>query len=1227
MKKRSAKKEHKIKRLFNKMGMTYIELICALALLSLIVVMFTPMLLSSYETLYIAGEKVEEVYDSKVEIEGGLASRSSINIANVGMTFVMNSEKLFENMNIAGRRITSHFQSELETVFHGARARVDLLTPDVMYDDTSWHDVVLQTTGIDWESDEVILFNLDEIREQDLGTLKGSLKADNGEDDNSPKILIDIIKPKKNAGTTSTLTDTEVYTDGDRVDILKDKDTGQYIYSVDPVKKRISLRFSGADFTNSPLKICVYYVNERGVLKTLSDYLYIKPAHIIFAGKSSVSDYFTSAGVEKVDISTTDDDTGEAQHTTRYEFNIEGRAMQVDNSNLLSNGPQNSGVTINTVQWIENDEQKGFDPYYVMAGSNGSVYRMYNMNTETSLQTLLGSSNPVNNPTSDKRYNLDTGETIFPSFWSGEMSDQYYFRTENSAAGYGTESDNKTDCSRETSYNTFDTRFKYIMAFSGMRTGYEYRSQASRRMSYVLTEANAYSFRFAGKKSSPSDYTGYTAIWEPNNDNYRFVGPGEEATQRASGAKWDVDPGWLSTRNIAGTLGNPKPLPIYFSNKNGIFDASQNSHFETSLAYISAISYTSVPVHALGFDTNADSLFNRFYGVTDSGSKGGYFWGYKGKDGEYRGNSGTIEKNLFNNYATDVNIESAVYLPGSSSSGKGQVIYLGTVPAYSLVRQSSDIGKPDRYMYNGTNMRESRCTLFYIMSDGANGAYVAKYASFNENHIGPTSDTFKWQLWNIFHQDVMNNSDVQSKQNDLSKGKMVSPLGSGYELYTRNNENQSYFYHDPDLQFTFGYCSRWRMALGSVTSNGTTEATKSYESFYTDSHYGVGVDFTKYYDRVPSAGMNNGSVDNMYYNVWFPGEHYTLTKTATLDEVTVAVGYTVAGSSFMEDSGAEGIDGFYGTALGSVYNDGVLAAYTSADKYKYELDASKGGQTNIFDNLLYYKSPSFTNAHIHSRANVRFTCVGLNAETSERNSSNNGTKEYYAYYGDNNGKVYRSLVATANVTFQAVPGKDEDDIITESVNLVEAIPDTATADASVTNGMEEIKFTDGSGTAYTIDRVFKDVKGIECYDDIIVITGTPQDGNYADGSSINMFGQPFNGVVVGVKDASTGKWDWKVCAFQFPNLSENTYSCLIGSALDCCKIIGNYIYFSGYGKVRNGGGNECWVAGVHLDTLKAIGKGQPIPFAGWYYSDTTAMAMWTSLPGTRIYAIGGYAAS
>ena len=108
MKKRTEKNTAKRKGIFNKLGMTYIELICALALLSLIVVMFTPMLLSSYEQLYNAGEKISEIYDDKKEIEEGLARRDSALSVNFSMNLMgVNADILFENINVMGRKIVS----------------------------------------------------------------------------------------------------------------------------------------------------------------------------------------------------------------------------------------------------------------------------------------------------------------------------------------------------------------------------------------------------------------------------------------------------------------------------------------------------------------------------------------------------------------------------------------------------------------------------------------------------------------------------------------------------------------------------------------------------------------------------------------------------------------------------------------------------------------------------------------------------------------------------------------------------------------------------------------------------------------------------------------------------------------------------------------------------------------------------------------------------------------
>ena len=120
------------KRLFNKLGMTYIELLVALALLSLIIVSFTPMLMSSYENLYKAGERVETVYKSQEEMEEGLATRYSIRSSNISMSFTMNAQTVLENLNVNGRKVVSGLQDRLETIFYGVRARIDIISCDTV---------------------------------------------------------------------------------------------------------------------------------------------------------------------------------------------------------------------------------------------------------------------------------------------------------------------------------------------------------------------------------------------------------------------------------------------------------------------------------------------------------------------------------------------------------------------------------------------------------------------------------------------------------------------------------------------------------------------------------------------------------------------------------------------------------------------------------------------------------------------------------------------------------------------------------------------------------------------------------------------------------------------------------------------------------------------------------------------------------------------------------------
>ena len=231
------------KRLLNKLGMTYIELLVALALLSLIIVSFTPMLMSSYENLYKAGERVETVYKSQEEMEEGLATRYSIRSSNISMSFIMNAQMVLENLNVNGRKVVSSLQDRLETIFYGVRARIDIISGDTVYDDTLTHDVILQTTGL-------------EYTKVTLGNYAGDINQLPQNQIHIKAFIPDKITGASNGSTTDEL----AY--GGKAATLS-------LISADSRQGRIAFTVGGADFTQSPIKFIVYYKNERGILKSM----------------------------------------------------------------------------------------------------------------------------------------------------------------------------------------------------------------------------------------------------------------------------------------------------------------------------------------------------------------------------------------------------------------------------------------------------------------------------------------------------------------------------------------------------------------------------------------------------------------------------------------------------------------------------------------------------------------------------------------------------------------------------------------------------------------------------------------------------------------------------------------------------------------------------------------------------------------------------------------------
>lgn len=1121
MKKHSRRARTAKKQFFNKLGMTYVELICALSLLTLIVIMFTPMLLSSYETLYKAGERVEDVYDSKKEIESGLADRLSevtITISNVGFSTDLsdNAAGLFQTMNVKLKKVVSTMERGLETAFGTTRASVDIISPRIVYDDQNNHDVIIQTKGIEYSkvyfgtysSDQAVLdLNDSEIKHcydettEEYGTgailveiivpdKKGSLYKD----EEAVYLKANVATIKSSATSTTSITEMQ---------ISNEDNNGIISFNVSG-----GIGDSELDFTQSPVRINVYYVNTRDKVRTVSDYLTIQPPTILLAGESNSNvDYYTSAGVTEKD--------------GLYSLVVNPRKMRVDNSGLFTDEdrPGEKGARIQTVTWVDQDENSKLRPYYVMAGTDSSVYRMYNFSKTATVGEVFaeatGKESFSATNTTDASTILSDGTRTNPSFWSGEMSDQYSFQTLDKASTYGAAEDNKIDCSAPynvdndhltgsvnvigTQYNKFDKNLRYCMLYNAYRTGYKYASQQSRKISYVLTEKGNSSFRIAGKKYEEGDFTQYHQPWE------------EEYTKFT---------GKITTANTE------DEKALYFGGKGSL--AANNEIYDMNLAYLRLSTYTSIDPLKVKDDStvygNGDAIKFRFV-------EGGEFWSPVGKSEESLKEIGWKDRENYisGKYGCSANITSAAFLPGSGSNGQGQVIYFGTVPSYALIRQCSDPLDDTRKEYNNNKATKSAVTMYLVTGTQGDGTTI--YRMSYSGHGGNKVEGVDAQ--NLMRSHIYSNPQTVTKLNDAPS------------FYTKKGDSVTYRYDNEGLEFTFGYCSRWRMAVGDVTYNGQNEETKSYEKYYRASNKNAG------YNRKPT--LNEGGLNNLYYDVWFPGEYYNLTQTATLDEVTVAVGYTVSGSTFMSQSWCDA--SYYGTALGSIYNDGVLAAYVSADSggkvFKDGL-SGKGEQNAIFQNLLYYKSPAYknnTDKTTHERENIRFTAVDLISFTEP----GTGQKVYQAIYGDNHGKLYFSTVATSKVTNTS---GTEGGAVESDVKLLTL---------SAASDVLELTYSDSDPTAIigttSFSTIFSEITSIEAGEDIVIVTGPSVDGGI---EQFAVFERP---------DHNSNNWTLK-------RVYNGTFKGVVNKAM----LLGDYYYIAGNG----------WVAAVSIDTLKKTPAGEAI---------------------------------
>ncbi len=1300
----------------NKVGMTYVELLTALALLALIITSFTPMLLSSYQTLYNAGEKVQNVYESKEEMEEGLARRDSENKAAIKLNMLVNGDILFNQINVVGRKVISTFEQGLETVFGQIRPRVEIISASTVYDNFTNHDVIIQTYGLDYETITFGDLDITKTPEQ-LGFTE-------------KRIHIKVLAPNKTAKKSSGPADENMIGTEDKLVYNSGYLCPVQVYTskfqaVDPAdipdvffEKRESNRFKlkinspdgiPLDFTYSPLKIAVYYLDSRGEIRTISDYLYIDPPSLLMAGETKEGiDYYTSAGIEIVDRNETDDET---KRQIEYMLRVEGRKMRTANSQFLNNigqhgeyassavgapsvvRPNQERTEIRSIRWIDNDETQGVSPYYVMTGTNGSIYRMYTFSSDKSdiFSAAMGAT-IYNTKTGyfggaqnyiDRVYTTERGRKVYPSFWGGDYSHIFEYTSAQRRVTYGPSanyklSDSKGDEAWLTSatsqikdgstkrtvtragivgdevFNVMSANAQFCYYYNGEGTEHSYGYKNARPLSYILTE-RGWPIRLTGvigpiDKDDPFNldatdlYLNLCAFWDGKNITSNI---------RSEEYYWD----------------SSQVLAFHYKYKG------HESQDDYSYGGIRLKALASYPVK--NFDGNADYLNSSADdNNTTSMGKIANVRAYTEKNDKADRTSG---------YSNDVNITDVIYIP-STDTTQGSTFYVGNVHGYANLVQNVKISGTDayhvqakthEYVYyewsdgvlgigrgwkkktktvdpieddraektfgegvavpsgvshvgkwyrnaseggfigigegNGCSYPKGSITDYFIFSnhDGT-ATYVAK---FNDNDYARMSEDDRQgafgaiEVW-LASNDATVALSQSAPNNETEKIMFYSVAGATiYDGADKKTETKfflpsmncawEYLYYD-DVYFTFGYSSNRERVYTNITYDGVTEYTRSYERLYFRSHYGQ--DAAYYTENVdhqpveysinqsaysetlpihyPNRAVSNGwggmqtsdaflnKEDNDYYNVWFPGEMYNLTKIASKDGVTVAVGYAVAASSYQHALASD--SSVTSTGLGSIYNDGVLSAMIEGKDdalvnllyYKdnatfddYSLYSAADEDKNNTLKLNQYAEYGNIKYGMHGRDSIQFTAVDLLVENKKKSeTSADYTVNYYAYYGDNKGRVFYSLVATGSGSNTAEGEMNASEAGAELVPYISDKPTRVESRSVAPSQMVEVT-VGGQG----LDKIFSRIVTIDAKDDMIIITGEMVKGTKEY-------------IVVGTKSADG--------SFKFVKV----LNCGFNSVINDATIVGGYYYIVGENTPNPGG----WVAGISIETLKSV---------------------------------------
>lgn len=363
--------ESKTQKLNNKKGMTYVELLCALSLLVLIVVMFSPMLLSSYESLYTAGEKTNTVYGGKKEIEKGLTFRGQHDDLAEGME--VNFKTFSTVVLIKAKQVVTSMEG-LETLYSDEKGKVTMPAELTMADNQDSQILKIKFTNssftqADFDNGKIFITNgMPTASQLNGGKMAYQFKSAFNDSKDLSKDAEFVKMPNM---------DTE--------------DEENY----DPT---LHVLIKGIDITDSPIRVRLYYLSGNQV-KCSETHYYISPADLMFVGDTGTADYFTSAGV---------DESGNML--------VAARTFQQSSMRVTSG--------LNDVKWIsESNDSSIADGYYMMCGENSVVRRLWhftpgvlNIGTRRNdFTSLLGM----------QEHYVFGGDVAYPYEWAGDYTDTY----------------------------------------------------------------------------------------------------------------------------------------------------------------------------------------------------------------------------------------------------------------------------------------------------------------------------------------------------------------------------------------------------------------------------------------------------------------------------------------------------------------------------------------------------------------------------------------------------------------------------------------------------------------------------------------------------------------------------------------------------------------------------------------------------------------------------------